>query len=84
MLTIRQYQSDLKHYYAYYTGEVDGKNGPKTKAAVLRFQRGHGLIADGIYGKNTNAKLIECIKSLQIMLGVAADGIIGDITINAI
>lgn len=84
MLTIRQYQSNLKHYYAYYTGEVDGKNGPKTKAAVLRFQKGHGLTADGIYGKNTNAKLVECIKGLQTMLGVAADGIVGDITINAI
>lgn len=84
MLTVRQYQTNLKHYYAYYTKAVDGINGTGTKAAVRAFQRDHGLTVDGIYGANTNAKLVACIKSLQAKLGVAQDGIVGTNTINAI
>lgn len=65
MLTVRQYQTNLKHYYAYYTKAVDGINGAGTKAAVKAFQRDHGLVVDGIYGAKTDAKLVACIKSLQ-------------------
>ena len=65
MLTVRQYQTNLKHYYAYYTKAVDGINGAGTKAAVKAFQRDHGLTVDGIYGSKTDAKLVACIKSLQ-------------------
>lgn len=84
MLTVRQYQLNLKHYYAYYTGAIDGIAGAGTKAAVRAFQRDHGLTQDGIYGANTNAKLVACIKSLQGKIGVAQDGIVGTNTINAI
>ena len=84
MLTVTQYQRNLKHYYAYYTKAVDGINGAGTKAAVRAFQRDHGLVVDGIYGANTNSKLVACIKSLQAKLGVAQDGIVGTNTINAI
>lgn len=35
----------------------DGDFGPKTKAAVIAFQKKHGLYADGIVGKNTWALL---------------------------
>ena len=84
MLTVRQYQLDLKHYYAYYTGAIDGINGAGTKAAVRAFQRDHGLTVDGIYGANTNAELVACIKSLQAKIGVAQDGLVGTNTINAI
>lgn len=84
MLTVRQYQLNLKHYYAYYTGAVDGIAGAGTKAAVKAFQRDYGLVVDGIYGVKTNAKLIACIKSLQSKIGVTQDGIIGTNTINAI
>lgn len=84
MLTVKQYQSNLKHYYGYYTGAVDGKAGPKTKTAVRAFQAAHGLKADGIYGAKTNAKLVACVKALQAKLGVAQDGVIGEITIAAI
>lgn len=36
---------------------VDGIFGPKTKAAVLSFQRAHGLVVDGIVGPKTWAAL---------------------------
>ena len=84
MLTVRQYQTNLKHFYAYYTGAIDGIAGAGTKAAVKAFQHDYGLAVDGIYGAKTNAKLIACIKSLQSKLGVAQDGIIGTNTIAAI
>jgi len=35
---------------------TDGKNGPKSKAAVADFQRKNGLVADGIFGPKTRAK----------------------------
>ena len=84
MLTVRQYQTNLKHYYAYYTKAVDGINGAGTKAAVRAFQRDHGLVVDGIYGAKTDAKLVACIKSLQGKIGVTQDGLVGTNTINAI
>lgn len=34
-------------------GKVDGIFGAGTRAAVIAFQRAHGLSADGIVGKNT-------------------------------
>lgn len=84
MLTVTQYQRNLKHYYAYYTGAIDGIKGTGTRNAIIRFQRDHGLAVDGIYGTNTNAKLVSCIASLQAKLGVTQDGIVGTNTINAI
>ncbi|WP_219821309.1 peptidoglycan recognition protein family protein [Methylobacter tundripaludum] len=38
-------------------GDVDGKFGSLTEAAVRRFQRTHGLVPDGIVGPNTWAAL---------------------------
>lgn len=35
----------------------DSSFGPQTQAAVIRFQRAHGLVADGIVGASTAAKL---------------------------
>lgn len=37
---------------------VDGKNGPKTIAAVKAFQKKYGLVQDGIPGAKTKAKLV--------------------------
>lgn len=84
MLAAKQYQANLKHYYGYYAGAVDGKKGAKTTAAVRAFQAAHGLKADGIYGEKTNAKLVAVVKSLQARLGVAQDGIMGARTVAAI
>ena len=36
---------------------VDGNFGPKTKQAVIQFQKDHGLVADGVIGPKTWAKL---------------------------
>ena len=38
-------------------GDIDGKNGPKTKEAVKQFQAAMGLAADGIAGPKTWAAL---------------------------
>ena len=84
MLSVRQYQTNLKYYYGYYTGTIDGINGAKTKAAVKRFQSGHGLTADGIYGAKTNNTLVARIKKLQSIVGTTQDGIVGAKTIAAI
>ncbi len=37
----------------YYSGKVDGKVGPGTKAAIIAFQKSVGLNADGVVGKKT-------------------------------
>ena len=49
-------QKRLKKW-GYYTGAVDGINGPKTKAAVKKFQKKYGLTQDGIVGPLTAAKM---------------------------
>jgi len=89
MLTIKQRQLNLRTYYYFYKGNIDGMVGPQTKQAYKDFQRFTGLVVDGIYGKNTNYKLIEVIKDLQGKLNskgytLAIDGIVGNNTINAI
>ncbi|MBO5955131.1 MAG: spore cortex-lytic enzyme [Clostridia bacterium] len=49
-------QKRLKKW-GYYTGNVDGINGPKTIAAVKKFQKKYGLTQDGIVGPLTAAKM---------------------------
>lgn len=49
-------QKRLKKW-GYYTGNVDGINGPKTIAAVKAFQKKYGLTQDGIVGPLTAAKM---------------------------
>ena len=49
-------QKRLKKW-GYYTGVVDGINGPKTIAAVKKFQKRYGLTQDGIVGPLTAAKM---------------------------
>ncbi len=45
-----------------YTGRVDGKIGAATKAAIIEFQKSHGLKADGILGKKTWEELKTYLK----------------------
>ena len=53
---IKEVQTVLKKW-GYYTGVIDGINGPKTIAAVKRFQKKYGLTQDGIVGPKTAAKM---------------------------
>ncbi|MDR3424113.1 MAG: peptidoglycan-binding protein [Alphaproteobacteria bacterium] len=48
-----------------YTGKVDGVMGPKTRAAIKRFQREHGLRASGALDKKTS-RAIENADHLMI------------------
>ncbi|MFA6142033.1 MAG: peptidoglycan-binding domain-containing protein [Candidatus Omnitrophota bacterium] len=41
----------------FYAGSIDGKIGPKTKTAVIEFQKAKGLKADGKVGPKTWAEL---------------------------
>lgn len=89
MLNIKQRQLNLRTYYYFYKGSIDGIEGSKTKEAYRNFQKFTGLKVDGIYGRNTNNKLIEVIKDLQGKLNskgynLVIDGIVGNATINAI
>ena len=53
---VKTLQQKLKNW-GYYTGAVDGVFGPKTKAAVILFQKRNGLAPDGIVGAKTLAAL---------------------------
>jgi peptidoglycan hydrolase-like protein with peptidoglycan-binding domain len=50
--TALEIQTALKNA-GFYSGNVDGKVGPKTKAAVEAFQKANGLNADGKVGPKT-------------------------------
>ncbi len=80
MLSIRQRQVNLQ-FLNYYKSNVDGIEGAKTKQAYKDFQKDFNLTVDGIYGINTNNKLIEVIKSIQSQIGANVDGLVGNNTI---
>jgi len=89
MLNIKQRQLNLKTYYYYYKKAIDGIEGAGTKEAYKNFQSKNGLAVDGIYGSNTENKLILCVKDLQNLLNkygyrLAVDGLVGNATLNAI
>ena len=52
----KEIQTALKNA-GFYSGEVDGKLGPKSKQAVADFQKANGLTADGKVGPKTWALL---------------------------
>lgn len=45
-------QAALKNA-GFYTGSIDGKIGPKTRDAIMEFQKKNGLKVDGVVGRNT-------------------------------
>jgi N-acetylmuramoyl-L-alanine amidase len=53
---VKTIQSKLKKW-GYYTGNVDGIYGWKTRTAVIKFLKKHGLKADGIVGDATSKAL---------------------------
>ena len=53
---VRRLQRSLRAAGAH-PGPIDGRFGPMTEAAVIRFQQRHGLAADGVAGEATTAAL---------------------------
>lgn len=51
-------QNALKNA-GYYDGPVDGKIGPKSRTAIMDFQKDMGLKMDGIAGRQTKEKLLK-------------------------
>jgi peptidoglycan hydrolase-like protein with peptidoglycan-binding domain len=64
---VREVQRKLNRL-GYASGEVDGLFGPITDGAVRRFQRGSGLLADGIVGQHTLEKLRSRSRRLERLL----------------
>lgn len=59
LMTVKTRQQYLR-YLGYYNGAIDGKVGPKTKAAYLKLQKDYFFRKkdiDGVYGKNTDILL---------------------------
>lgn len=46
----------------FYTGNIDGKMGPRTKRAIVEFQKAKGLKPDGKVGSKTWAELEKYLK----------------------
>ncbi len=90
MLSILARQMNLQRIgFMYYTGALDGIEGPLTIAAVKAFQTDRGLEVDGIYGPKTDAALVAETQAVQALLndfgyGLAVDGIAGEKTYAAI
>lgn len=49
----------------FYTGSIDGKMGPKTKRAIVEFQKAKGLKADGKVGPKTWSELEKYLTTQQ-------------------
>lgn len=61
---VRKLQTALKKKY-YYSGSVDGKFGPATKRAVMKYQKSIGLRADGKPGNKTLSALYDGVESIN-------------------
>ncbi len=57
----------------YYTGNIDGKIGPKSKKAIAEFQKANGLKADGKVGPKTWAMLSKHLNSSPAPIVSAAE-----------
>ncbi len=70
---VKNVQSKLKALN-YYSGSVTGHVGNKTKDAIKKFQRDHGLTADGIAGPQTIAKIDAVYASKGGSITPSGDG----------
>lgn len=61
----------------FYEGEIDGKWGVLCVAATKEFQISVGLVADGIFGRDTERKSMEEVRKLQISLGFTGSQVDG-------
>ncbi len=56
LLSKSEIQTALKNA-GFYEGPIDGKIGPKTKDAIIAFQKENGLKTDGVVGRKTSSEL---------------------------
>lgn len=59
-MTIKQKQC-LLYYLGYYVGNIDGSWGTLSKTATTAFQKDYGLKADGVFGSDTEKKILSVI-----------------------
>ena len=59
-MTLKQKQA-LLSYLGYYNGQLDGVWGEKSQRATEAFQRDYQLAVDGIFGQDTEARILEVI-----------------------
>ena len=75
--------------------EVDGKFGPNTKVAVIKFQKKNELAVDGVVGPDTWLKLTQkskvrlgskgnAVRAVQVGVGTTVDGKFGTTTEKAV
>jgi peptidoglycan hydrolase-like protein with peptidoglycan-binding domain len=55
-------QGDLT-ILGYFTGTIDGIAGEETRAAIAKFQADAGIEADGEFGPNTDAAMVEALQA---------------------
>lgn len=80
MLNNYYIQKNLQ-FLGYYKGNIDEIIGTQTKQAIKDFQRDFNLDVDGIYGKNTDAVMVQVIKEMQQILQCSKiDGMAGNET----
>lgn len=70
---VRELQHNLKSIGFYTNGQVDGRFGVGTEAAVMAFQMSQGLAADGIAGPATLAALAKADDKPPISEKIAPD-----------
>lgn len=62
--SVKRMQTDLQK--AGFKLAIDGSYGPATEDIVKAFQKKYGLVVDGFFGQNTQAKLADVIKPKPI------------------
>lgn len=84
-MTNRQKQWQL-YFLGYYTGEIDGIFGSKSREATRKLQKQSGIKVDGIFGPSTEDKSREIVDAIQDVLNkyvspkLVNDGLAGEKT----
>lgn len=80
----KQWQLYFLGYYGNKISEIDGIWGNRSRTATKNFQRDNNMKATGYFDSAVEAKTIEIIKAIQIVIKVAdVDGLAGPKTVEA-
>lgn len=72
-MTVKQKQC-LLYYLGYYVGNIDGKWGTCSTVATKAFQKDYGLADDGIFGSQTEKKILSVIATGEPPISTAPVG----------